>query len=99
MRARLSSHSGREVIFGMRPEHIHSRSEVRDPTPGQIANAKVSVVEPLGSEVFAYLSADGHEFIARFDVAAQPRPGDTIETVFETDRLHIFDKETEQALT
>jgi multiple sugar transport system ATP-binding protein len=58
----------------------------------------VSVVEPLGSEVFAYLSANGHEFIARMDASAKPTPGETVETVFETDRLHIFDKETEQAL-
>ena len=58
----------------------------------------VSVVEPLGSEVFAYLSANGHEFIARMDASAQPRPGETIDTVFDTEHLHVFDKETEQAL-
>ena len=58
----------------------------------------VSVVEPLGSEVYAYLSTNGHEFIARMDASAQPKPGETIETVFDTDHLHIFDKETEQAL-
>src|SRR5215207_1290500 len=98
LRSKVSSHSGREVVFGVRPEHIHNRSEVRDPSPGQMANVKVSVVEPLGSEVYAYLSVDGHEFIARMDATAQPRPGETIETVFETDRLHLFDKETEQAL-
>ena len=55
-------------------------------------------VEPLGSEVFAYLSANGHEFISRMDATANPRPGETIETVFDTDHLHVFDKETEQAL-
>ena len=58
----------------------------------------MSVVEPLGSEVFAYLSANGHEFIARMDASSQPKPGETIETVFDTDHLHVFDKETEQAL-
>jgi multiple sugar transport system ATP-binding protein len=99
LRAKLSSHSGREVVFGIRPEHIHNRSEVREVTTGSTANVKVSVVEPLGSEVFAYLSADGHEFIARMDATAQPRPGESIETVFETDRMHVFDKETEQTLT
>ena len=98
LRAKLTSHNGREVVFGVRPEHIHHRSEVRDPLPGQVANVKVSVVEPLGSEVFAYLSADGHEFISRMDAQSQPKPGETIETVFDTDHLHVFDKETEQAL-
>jgi multiple sugar transport system ATP-binding protein len=86
------------VVFGIRPEHIHNRAEVRDALPGQSATVNVSVVEPLGSEVFAYLSANGHEFIARMGASAQPRPGETVETVFETDKLQIFDKETEQAL-
>jgi multiple sugar transport system ATP-binding protein len=98
MRGKLSSQSGREIIFGVRPEHIHSRAEVRDADPSRIGKVNVSVVEPLGSEVFAYLSANGHEFIARMDASAQPKPGETIETVFDTDHLHVFDKETEQAL-
>jgi multiple sugar transport system ATP-binding protein len=98
LRSKLSSQSGREIVFGVRPEHIHSRGEVRDADPSRTARVNVSVVEPLGSEVFAYLSANGHEFIARMDAAVQPRPGETIETVFDTDHLHVFDKETEQAL-
>ena len=85
-------------VFGVRPEHIHSKGEVRDPDPGRIARVNVSVVEPLGSEVYAYLSANGHEFISRMDATANPRAGETIETVFDTDHLHVFDKETEQAL-
>ena len=98
MRSRLSSQNGRESIFGVRPEQIHSRSEVRDADASRTARVNVSVVEPLGSEVFAYLSTNGHEFIARMDASAQPRPGETIETVFDVDHLHVFDKETEQAI-
>jgi multiple sugar transport system ATP-binding protein len=98
MRGKLGSQSGREIVFGVRPEHIHSKAEVPNADPSRTANVNVSVVEPLGSEVFAYLSANGHEFIARMDASTQPRPGETIETVFDTEHLHIFDKETEQAL-
>jgi multiple sugar transport system ATP-binding protein len=98
MRNKVGGATGREVIFGVRPEHIRSKGEVQNPDPNRTARVNVSVVEPLGSEVFAYLSANGHEFIARMDATANPRPGETIETVFDTDHLHIFDKETEQAL-
>jgi multiple sugar transport system ATP-binding protein len=122
--AQLQNAKGRSIIFGVRPEHIHNRNEVRDAAPGQIARVNVQVVEPLGSEVYAYLATDaanggggvttaraeateaggetavaiGHEFIARMDAATQPRPGETVEAVFDTDHLHIFDKDTEQAL-
>src|SRR5437870_4092729 len=98
MRTRLSSQTGREIVFGVRPEHILSKGEVQNPDPTRTARVNVSVVEPLGSEVFAYLAANGHEFISRMDATANPRPGETIETVFDTDHLHVFDKETEQAL-
>jgi multiple sugar transport system ATP-binding protein len=95
---KLAGQTGREIVFGIRPEHIHHHSEVPSADASRIAKVSVSVVEPLGSEVFAYLSSDGQEFIARMDATAKPRPGETIETVFDTEHLHIFDKETEQAL-
>jgi multiple sugar transport system ATP-binding protein len=98
MRTRLSPQSGREIVFGVRPEHIRSKGEVQNPDPTRTARVNVQVVEPLGSEVYAYLSANGHEFISRMDASAHPKPGETIETVFDTDHLHVFDKETEQAL-
>jgi multiple sugar transport system ATP-binding protein len=98
MRARLGAQTGREIVFGVRPEHIRSKGEVRDPDPTRTATVNVSVVEPLGSEVYAYLSANGHEFVARMDASASPRAGQSIETVFDVDHLHVFDKETEQAL-
>jgi multiple sugar transport system ATP-binding protein len=98
MRSKLAAQTGREIVFGVRPEHIHSKLEVPNAEATRTANVNVSVVEPLGSEVYAYLSTNGHEFIARMDAATQPRPGESIETVFDTEHLHVFDKETEQAL-
>jgi len=98
MRAKLGSQNGREIVFGVRPEHIHSKLEVPNADPSRTASVSVSVVEPLGSEVYAYMSANGHEFIARMDATAKQQPGQTIETVFDTEHLHVFDKETEQAL-
>jgi multiple sugar transport system ATP-binding protein len=96
--SRLQGNHGKSIILGVRPEYIHHRSEVREVTEGQTARVAVSVVEPLGSEVYAYLAVGGQEFIARMDATAKPTPGETIEAVFDTEHLHIFDKDTEQAL-
>ncbi|MCC7106543.1 MAG: ABC transporter ATP-binding protein [Chloroflexi bacterium] len=89
---------GRDVVFGMRPEHIHDRSEVRDAGPGSRATLRVSVVEPLGSEVFAYLSSNGHELTARMDAHVGVKPGQETEVVFDTEKLHVFDRQSQQAL-
>jgi multiple sugar transport system ATP-binding protein len=98
MRAKLTSSAGREVLIGIRPEHIHHPAEVRDAPNGRAVNAGVSVVEPLGSEVYAYITIGKHEMIARMDAAHQPRPGENLQVVLDTDRLHVFDPQTEQAL-
>jgi multiple sugar transport system ATP-binding protein len=98
MRAKLASGAGREVLIGIRPEHIHHPAEMSGATDGRAVNAGVSVVEPLGSEVFAYITVGTHELIARMDAAHRPRPGENLQVVLDTDRLHIFDPQTEQAL-
>ncbi len=59
---------GREIVFGIRPEDIHSREFT---PPGIIeANltAKVDVTELMGNEIFLYLmTKDEKQFIARVD--------------------------------
>jgi multiple sugar transport system ATP-binding protein len=89
---------GRDVIFGIRPENIHDRSERPDAPSHQCATVQIEVVEPLGSELFVYLRSNGHEFTSRMDPSARVSPGQTHDVVFETEKMHVFDKQTEQAL-
>ncbi|HEY8477447.1 MAG TPA: sn-glycerol-3-phosphate ABC transporter ATP-binding protein UgpC [Chloroflexota bacterium] len=104
----VQSHIGKEVTFGIRPEDIHERSEVPNADPEACAAAQVDVVEPLGSEVFVYfamdgqgksLSVGGHDFIARMDPHTQLRAGQRTELVFNVEKLHIFDRQTQMSLT
>ena len=97
-RAQLKSHVGREVTFGIRPEDIHHVAERPNALPGQRANVQVEVVEPLGSELFVYLEAGAHEFTSRMDTRNPVSAGENLEVVFDTQKLHVFDKQTEQAL-
>ena len=96
----LASQAGREVVFGLRLEDIRPRaaSDAVE-TSGNLGKAEVEVVEPLGGEQFVYLVAGGEEFTSRMDTRIRPVPGETMELVFDTSRLHVFDKQTERALT
>jgi multiple sugar transport system ATP-binding protein len=94
----LQSASGRDVIFGIRPEDIHDRAERREAPEHQRANVQVEVVEPLGSELFVYLRSANHEFTSRMPSRAQVTPGSNVDVVFDTEKMHVFDKQTEQAL-
>jgi multiple sugar transport system ATP-binding protein len=94
----LKSSLDRSVVFGIRPEDIHDRSERREAPEHQRASVQVEVVEPLGSELFVYLRSDNHEFTSRMPSRAQMTAGQTVDIVFDTEKMHVFDRQTEQAL-
>jgi multiple sugar transport system ATP-binding protein len=57
IRRRLESGSGggrRGVIVGLRPEHFEDARMVADPSRGHAFNAKIDVLESMGSEYYAY---------------------------------------------
>ncbi|MEM7134639.1 MAG: ABC transporter ATP-binding protein [Chloroflexota bacterium] len=91
-----SAHKGREVIFGIRPDDIHSS----DYTPPGILqadmSAKIDVTELMGNEIVAYLeSADEKQFVARFDPRVRSASGDQVTLAVNMANAHIFDPKTE----
>ena len=92
------SHTGKEVILGIRPEDIH---DARFAPPGITPHdleANVDVVEQMGNEVVVYLEEQGVSFIARMDPRTDAAVGARIKTVINLDNLHLFDANTKQAL-
>ena len=97
-RDQLAPHVGRELVFGIRPEHIYHAVERPNAPPGQRARVSVEVVESLGAELFVYLEAGSQELTSRMDPANSVSAGEQLEVVFDTQKLHVFDKLTEQAV-
>jgi len=89
---------GRDVIFGIRPEDIHDPADRMNAPDHQRAKVAVEVVEPLGSEQFVYLRSGNQEFTSRMSARAQLTPGNNVDVVIDTDKMHVFDKQTEMAL-
>ena len=52
----------------------------------------------MGSEIFAYLQSGASAITARFDPRTSARPGQPIRAVFDMEKMHIFDTQTEKAL-
>jgi multiple sugar transport system ATP-binding protein len=80
---------GRNVIAGIRPEHI---------TCGTAIAATVELVEPIGHESIVYASAGSEKLVAIFDPHDAPRAGETIAFDVAADRVHLFDAESERSL-
>jgi multiple sugar transport system ATP-binding protein len=97
--AKLKQAPSSEIVLGVRPEDILDRAFVPDAPPEYCATVGVDVVEPMGSEIFVYLTIADQSFVARMDPRSQARAGQRIEVVFGMDKMHAFDRRTEQALT
>jgi len=98
--SRLESHVGREVIFGIRPEDIHDKMGAAI-TPGadNTISATVEIIEQMGAEAYLYLTTGKSPFVARVNSHDQIEVNQDIELVFNMQKAHVFDKETEKCLT
>jgi len=71
--ARYQPHVGKDLVFGLRPEHVtdprYERSELHPFT------VTLDVVEPMGMETMVYFKLDGAEVCAGWSRGASPRRG------------------------
>ncbi|NCC30950.1 MAG: ABC transporter ATP-binding protein [Chloroflexia bacterium] len=95
----LGTHVGKNIYFGIRPEDIHDAHYVpRGVDESARLMTMVNVIEPLGSEVYAYIENSGKEFVGRLDPRTGARTGQQVEIVVDMNKMHVFDRETEKAL-
>ncbi len=93
------AHKGKEVIFGIRPEDIHSKEFSPPGILESDMKAKVDVTELMGNEIFLYcISEDNKQFIARVDPRVRVTTGDAIPLAVNMANAHIFDPKTEVSL-
>ncbi|HEY8347784.1 MAG TPA: sn-glycerol-3-phosphate ABC transporter ATP-binding protein UgpC [Symbiobacteriaceae bacterium] len=91
-------YANKEMILGVRPEDVEADPAALDRFPGARVPARVEVVEPLGSEIYLYLSSGENQLTARVDPGMRFRPDDQITLAINTERVHLFDPETEKAV-
>ena len=85
------SYVDKEVIFGIRPEDIHAPEYTPPGIHPALVKTRVDVTELMGNEIFLYLVAGDHQFVARVDPRTRYKFGDEVEVAFNMDNCHIFD--------
>ncbi|MBO4458749.1 MAG: sn-glycerol-3-phosphate ABC transporter ATP-binding protein UgpC [Butyrivibrio sp.] len=91
-------YTGKTVTFGIRPEDVDD-SEMVVSTSKAVFESTINVYELLGAEVYLYFDLDQFPITARVDSRTTARPGDKVKFAFDVEKIHIFDKETEQTIT
>ena len=85
-----SAPPGKEVIYGIRPEHLRL-------DPDGIP-ATLQVVEPTGSETQVIMRAGDVSVVGAFRERITTRPGEILPISPDTSLVHLFDKATGQRI-
>ena len=89
----------KKVVLGIRPEDVYDYKEAKERgihMDTQGLEETVSAREMLGAEVILYFDAQGKTHAVRLSPENQTQTGEKADFYFDTDRIHIFDKDTEE---
>jgi multiple sugar transport system ATP-binding protein len=95
----LAPYAGRKLTFGIRPEDIYDTG-TRAPNGNELqeVKAKVEVVEPMGSEIYLYVTTGTTPFIARCEPHTHAEVDETKALTLDLNKAHFFDPQTEKAI-
>ena len=94
----LDHYIDKEVIMGIRPENVHDEPQYLASATTGIVKCEVEITELMGAETYLYLNCDGVKMTARVSPKSTARPQDEIDVVFDPEKIHLFDKETEKTI-
>ncbi|MDF2567805.1 MAG: transporter related protein [Oscillospiraceae bacterium] len=94
----LKNYIGKEIILGIRPENIHDEEMFLSSATTGLIECEVEVTELMGAETYLFVNCEGSSLTARVSPRSTARVGDSIKMAIDPNRVHIFDKETEQAI-
>jgi len=88
-----------EVTVGIRPEDIYDPAYLSPGVDPFKVSCNVEIVEPMGSETYLHLAVDGERLVARVDPRTSANAGNRLDVAIDLTHLHLFDPQTEVALT
>jgi multiple sugar transport system ATP-binding protein len=98
--ARYQPLVGKDVVFGLRPEHI---TESRGQNGGGVGQGQefpvtLDVVEPMGMETMVFFKIDGTEVCGRVEPTAAKGAGESLTLRANLDHMHLVDPSTNLVL-
>ncbi len=97
-KARYGPWVGKDLLFGLRPEHLTDPGARRNGGPSAEITATPDLVESMGMETMIFFTLDGHEMAARLDPTVRPKTGEALTLVADLSRMHLMDAESERVL-
>ena len=95
---KLDAYVGKTLKVGIRPEDIKDDEEFLAKHPNSHISTEVEVSELMGAEIYLYLTYQGQNLMARVAPTSKSRRGDKITVALDTNKIHLFDPESELTL-
>ena len=92
--ARYRGLSGKDVLFGLRPEHITETRGHNGGSQGHDFTITLDVVEPMGMETMVFFKIDGSEVCGRVEPSAARGAGENMTLRANLDHMHLIDPAT-----
>ena len=94
-----AAYAGKDVILGVRPEHISDPTNTEALGPDhRPLDAVVEVTEPTGPDVLAVMMLGGVEATARLRADTKARPGELSSFMVDMSKVCLFDPKTERRI-
>jgi multiple sugar transport system ATP-binding protein len=91
---RYKNHLGREVVYGIRPQHIDRAGEGR--TAGVVS--RIDLVQPTGARTYVTFAIGQELVMAELDAHDVGRPGDELKLAFDPDHFILIEPESGKVL-
>ncbi len=99
MATRLMPYVDKKVVMGIRPEDVFDKIYYSGGIgSGSTFRAVVEVVEPMGNEIYLYLTTGKNNLTIRVSHNNRAKVHQDIDLVVNMNSIHIFDKESEKTI-
>lgn len=90
-----SKFKGKELVLGIRPEDVSVDVDKTDP---KAMESEVQLVEPIGAKSIYHLKISGPTILSKDRAMPEVKVGSKVWATFSKNKLHVFDKKTEEAI-
>ncbi len=95
---RYGGHAGREVVLGLRPEHLTNAWTEQDRDALAPLPLRIELAEPLGADTLIFSKIGEREIVCRVTPEAGSTTGAEITLQANMNHMHLFDPESGLAL-
>ncbi|MGH7846664.1 MAG: ABC transporter ATP-binding protein [Candidatus Binatia bacterium] len=88
----------RELVLGIRPEHVVAESEASPGANHQALEGTVELAEPMGAQTAVHLRSGEQDIVVLCDSDKHLQLGSKLRLWLDMNKIHLFDPTTESAI-